>query len=302
MKKIFAHYRESRYLPLLDWLAVIAGIVLFMLLVAPNLLGSSAYFDEGYSSYLAKFDPLTIATYTAMDVHPPLYYSLLHFWQGIVGVNIASLRMLSVILAGIAMLFGWLIVRRYFGRSAGFMALLLMALSPLFIRYGTALRMYSLALAIAFAGTYVLLRAVGSKDRKWWIIYAILVAAGMWTNYFMALVWVTHLLWLTYEYGRKSAVMKSWFRAFIISLVLYLPWLPMLLFRYGEIQVSGFWIKPLSLNTLTSTVTQSVLFKSATETVTWAMAALIVLVTVLAITGRMVYTWLIAMMGCNGRL
>lgn len=289
MKNLFARHRESRYLPLLDWAALLGGVVLFTALSLPSLLTASAYFDEGYSAFLAQFNPLTIAAYTALDVHPPLYYTALHFWQDIVGLDVAKLRMLSVMFAWVAIFFGWLIARRWFGRPATWVAPLLMALSPLFIRYGGVMRMYTLALAIAFAGTYVLLRAVSSKGRKWWALYAVLVTAGMWTNYFMALVWVTHLIWLQYIYRKNDNVIKSWRWSFIWSLVLYLAWLPMLLFRYGEIQVSGFWIKPLSLETLVSTVTQSIVFQNANDTKAWLAIGVIVFVVAIVLAGRQVY-------------
>ena len=290
MKLPFVRHHESNLVKLLDVAAIVFGIGLFIALTLPNVLNSSAYFDEGYSAYLAKFDPLTIAGYTALDVHPPLYYSLLHIWQGIVGSSVAQLRLLSLLLGCVAIYFGYLIARRWFGRQASWLAPTLMALSPLFLRYGTSMRMYTLALAIAFAATYVLLRAVENKSKKWWTAYGILVAAGMWTNYFIALVWTTHLLWLLYEYRAHEKIMKSWRRAFLLSLVLYLPWLPMLLFRYGEIQVSGFWIKPLSLDTLVSSITQSLVFRSASDTKAWLAVGVIVLIIALAFAGHKVYT------------
>src|ERR1700740_475530 len=92
---------EIPYLPLFDWVAVVLGVVLFTVAVIPNLITASAYFDEGYSASLAKFDVFTMAGYTALDVHPPLYYAVLHFWQGIVGDDVAQLRLLSVF-------FGWI--------------------------------------------------------------------------------------------------------------------------------------------------------------------------------------------------
>lgn len=63
----------------------------------------------------------------------------------------------------------------------------------------------------------------------------------------------------------------------------------MLLFRYGEIQLSGFWIKPLSLETLVSTITQSIVFQSAAETKTWVAIGVIVFVVAIVLTGRQVY-------------
>lgn len=283
MKLPFIRLREFSYLPLWDWAAVIISIVLFTLATLPNLTQASAYFDEGYSAFLAKQDVLAMAAYTAQDVHPPLYYALLHVWQGIVGDGLSELRLLSVIFGWVAILFGFLIVRRYFNHQAAWLAALLLSLSPLFIRYGSTMRMYTLALAIALAGTYVLLRAVTSKSKRPWIIYAVLVAAGMWTNYFMALVWVSHLAWLLYEFRRSHPVVRRWTYALAGAIMLYLPWLPWLIYRYGEIQLDGFWIEPLSIDTLASTVTQGLVFRSAANTQSWLAVGVILLIVSLVI-------------------
>lgn len=283
-------YKSKKPLPaFFDWLILGAALTLLTVLMLPNLIGASAYFDEGYSAFLAKHDVITMAFYTALDVHPPLYYGALHVWQYFSGDSVTGLRFLSVIFAWIAVTFGFLIVRRWFGRQAAWIAVVLMALSALLIRYGATMRMYTMALAIAFSATYVLLRALESKDKKWWIIYAVLVAAGMWTNYFMALVWATHFLWLAYEKRNDKAVMRRWLSAITGAFVLYLPWLPLLIFRYGEIQVNGFWIKPISMETVASTVSQSLVFRSANDTTSWLVIAIVAFVVALSIAGRAVY-------------
>lgn len=88
--------------------------------------------------------------------------------------------------------------------------------APLMLRYGYEIRMYSLIPFLSVLGTYLLLRAMredgmrpdrrrsgrGSTalrriaDRRWWIAYAIVVALGMYSQYMMAFVWMTHVLWL----------------------------------------------------------------------------------------------------------
>lgn len=290
IKLPFFHKRpEFPYLPLFDWVAVVLSVILFTLAVMPNLIGSSAYFDEGYSAYLARFDIFTMAGYTALDVHPPLYYAALHVWQGLVGTDVAQLRLLSVFFGWAAILFGFLIIRRWFNHRAAWLAALLMALSPLFIRYGSTMRMYTMALAIALAGTYVLLLAVSRKSKWLWALYAVLMALGMWTNYFVALVWITHLIWLLYEHRKNRGIMRRWRFAFIGAIVLYLPWLPWLLFRYGEIQANGFWIKPISLDTLTSTITQSTVFRTSADTTSWLAIGLVTLIVSLVLVAPKVY-------------
>lgn len=282
---MFARRRESPWLQLMDWVIVAIAIGIFTYMALPNLIHSSAYFDEGYSAYLAKQDLWTMATYTALDVHPPLYYGALHYWQLLFGDDVATLRLLSIVFGWFAIVFGFLLVRRGFGYKAAWFATLLMALSPLFIRYGSSMRMYTLALAIGLAATYILTIAVTGKKRWPWIVYAVLVAAGMWTNYFTALVWLSHLAWILYEYRRERNIVRSWCLAVAGAVILYLPWLPALVYRAGEVQVSGFWIKPLSVDTLVSTVTMSTLFRNASSTTGWLAVIAIALVVTAAVLG-----------------
>ena len=289
MKNPFARRHEFQWLPLINWAVILVAIILFTFATLPNVLQASAYFDEGYSAYLAKQDLWTMATYTALDVHPPLYYAVLHFWSQFFGSSTAELRLLSVVFGWVAIVFGFLIVRRSFGHRAAWLATLLLALSPLFIRYGASMRMYTMALAIGLAATYVLMIAVTSKKRWPWIVYAILVALGMWTNYFTALIWIAHFIWLAYEYRTKRTVVKAWLVAIGAAIVLYLPWLPALLYRAGEIQVSGFWIKPLSIDTLVSTVTTSLVFRTANNTTSWLAIGVIALVGTLLFVGWRTY-------------
>ena len=77
-------------------------------LVAPALIGAlylilclvsvqqTIWFDESYTAYLIRFDYTDIVRYTAVDVHPPLYYLLLKTWSLIFGYNdFALLRCLA---------------------------------------------------------------------------------------------------------------------------------------------------------------------------------------------------------------
>lgn len=287
--RMFARRHESPWLQLIDWIIVGIAIGLFTYLALPNLLHSSAYFDEGYSAYLAKQNIWTMASYTALDVHPPLYYAALHYWQLLFGDNVATLRLLSVVFGWFAIIFGFLIVRRGFGYRAAWFATFLMALTPLFIRYGSAMRMYTMALAIGLGATYVLMIALSSKKRWPWVIYAILVAAGMWTNYFTALVWASHMAWILYEYRHQRKIVRSWGIAIMGSAILYLPWLPAFLYRAGEVQASGFWIKPLSVDTLVSTITMSTMFRTAASTTGWLVVMVIGLVGIMVVLGWRVH-------------
>ena len=56
------------------------------------------WWDEGWSVWAARFPVADILRETGNDVHPPLYFALLHGWRQISGDSEAGLRLLSAYL------------------------------------------------------------------------------------------------------------------------------------------------------------------------------------------------------------
>src|SRR5438270_3138697 len=78
------------------WLAI------FLLAAAIRLMRLSwqpLWWDEGYSIYFATEPISRMLWLTAQDIHPPLYYLLLHLWFGIFGNSgPETARLLSVVI------------------------------------------------------------------------------------------------------------------------------------------------------------------------------------------------------------
>ena len=58
----------------------------------------SVWWDEGLASWAARQPLADISLWTANDVHPPLYFWLLHFWRLLSGDSEFGLRLLSAII------------------------------------------------------------------------------------------------------------------------------------------------------------------------------------------------------------
>jgi mannosyltransferase len=281
--------------PKTDYIFVGIALALFVGLALWNITAPSIWFDEAFSAYIIQFNLIDIARYTATDVHPPLFYWLLKGWTAVFGHTELGLRSMSVFFGLVAAVFGYLIVRRKFGRRAALVGLLILVLSPLFIRYSQEARMYTLSAAIIFSATYVMLRAIEAKSRKLWVLYGVLVSLGMWTHYFTALAWISHWVWRfvvtrkTGARGKKLAAKffdKNWIIAHIVAIGLFLPWLPAMAIQLVVVQTGGFWIRPVGVDTITGYFGALVFFLEHDQVTGWLAAALgvmAVLVTVLAI-------------------
>lgn len=139
--------REHWLLPIM----LLAAAVRFYDLTAAAIWG-----DEGSSVLLARYSLAQIWHHAAFDVHPPLYFMLLHGWIELFGDGIFAVRCLSA-LAGIAAVgLGIWLVDRLATRRAAMIAGLLLALLPTAVRYSQEVRMYSLLGLLLIAATLAL--------------------------------------------------------------------------------------------------------------------------------------------------
>ena len=280
LKKILQKIQKKpRLWPLdkFDYGILTGGLAIYVTLTLATIAKFSIWFDEAFGAFLIRFDFWQVATYTAADVHPPLYYWLLKLWGMIFGTSELGLRSMSVFFGAIAIFFGYLLVRRLFGRKAAIVSLLFMILSPMFIRYSQEMRMYTLVTAIVMAATYVLTLAMESGKRKLWVTYGILVSLGMWTHYFAALAWIAHWVWRAWIVGKEEKrkdfarkfFSKEWLIAHAIAIGLFIPWIPALMYQTLNVQINGFWIPPVTHVTLPNFLTNVLYFQDQDTVSSW---------------------------------
>ena len=221
---------EKYFIPTLILSAILAMIICFFISSM-----QSVWFDEAYSIQIAKHPLDQLINLTAIDTHPPLYYLLLKLWAGIFGWSEIALRSLSILSMGGAVIFAGLLVKKLFNARTSIITLPFIIFAPFLLRYGFEIRMYALASLICIAATYFLVCALESKSkiqtRRFYILYAVLVAIGVYTLYYTVLVWIAHLLWLLWRarQNKEKVVSSDWFKAYIGSVILFLPWLPLFL-------------------------------------------------------------------------
>jgi uncharacterized membrane protein len=204
-----------------------------------------------------------------------------------------ALRSMSVFFGAIAVVIGYLLTRRLFDRTAARLGLLFMVISPMLIRYSQEARMYTLVAAIALAATYTLVIAINSKKRLPWVIYGVLVGLGMLTHYFSAIVWIAHWIWRadtiygvskTKEFVKKF-LSKEWILAHIIALLVFLPWFPFFFMQVLTVQVFGFWIPPVTPDTMINFLSNVLFYWDTGEIQGWfalGFMAITILIGILA--------------------
>lgn len=125
------------------------------------------WFDESFSIYYVQKGLSYIwGQDWRLEPTPPLYYSLLHLWSKLFGLEEWVLRSLSLILSSLAGGVIFLATREIAGLRAGVIAGLLWGVMPLAIEYGVELRAYALEFLIIALMMLVLFRLVKGIDQQ----------------------------------------------------------------------------------------------------------------------------------------
>ncbi len=297
LKKIFCSKRHICGLQILDWPLIAVVLTIFVIITLWTITKSSIWFDEAFGAYMIRFNFAEIARFTASDVHPPLFYWILKIWSMFFGNTELALRSMSTLFGGIAIVFGYLLANRLFGKKAARISLIFMVLSPMLVRYSQEARMYTLVASITLAATYVLTFAINTKKKLTWVIYGVLVALGMWTHYFSAIVWVAHWIWRADVIRRiaskrtffKLFFSKQWILAHVIAILIYIPWMPFFFSQTFSVTVLGFWIPAVNSSTPLSFLTEFIYYKEPLETAGWQALGLWVAVILLGVLAFKVY-------------
>jgi mannosyltransferase len=208
----------------------------------------SLWSDEGNSAALATRSLLQIARDASHDIHPPLYYWLLHLWTGVVGTSEIGLRSLSALLGVLLVLVIAHLGRSIHSKAVGLVAAFFAAISPFQVYYSQEARMYIL-LALEAATAVLLfwwliareeqvLPPPGTPPNKApaWItlqgLALVLVwTAGVYTQYafpiMIALLTVLYVAWVVATRSRGPVVERllRWGLLLVLTFVAYLPWL-----------------------------------------------------------------------------
>lgn len=122
------------------WLRVSLAIAFALRVYLLN--AQSLWNDEGTSIALASRSLEAIIVGAAKDIHPPLYYFLLHLWMPLAGQSEFAVRFLSVIAGTLIVALTFAIARMFFDEEAAIIAAFFSAFSPFQIYYSQETRMY----------------------------------------------------------------------------------------------------------------------------------------------------------------
>jgi mannosyltransferase len=142
------------------------GVALFCIVLIGAFLRfyhlgtQSLWYDEAFSVWISKLSVPQLVQATAVDVHPPFYYLLLHYCMMFFGTSESTVRLLSALFGILAIPMIYMVGRQLFNREAGLMAALILTFSSFNIAYSQETRMYSLMALLALLSMYYFIRSL----------------------------------------------------------------------------------------------------------------------------------------------
>ncbi|NPA90198.1 MAG: hypothetical protein GXO55_01915 [Chloroflexi bacterium] len=162
-----------------------------------------------------------------------LYYLLMRPWILFFGHVDYALRYSSLLVGLLAIPLTYQVMRAWLGKGPAWLTALLMAVSPYAIWYSQELRMYMCILCLALLATWCWQQALWKGRRGYWIPYVLLLSAGIYMHFLLALLIPTHILLSLLMPEKVRRQWLWWGMAYSFFILPYIPlawWQKKLLF------------------------------------------------------------------------
>lgn len=212
------------------------------------LLGAqSLWYDEGVTWMLSQMMLPDLINWTAADIQPPFYYLLIWLTEIVIDDSEWALRFPSAFFGVATVPVIYVLARRLFPaprlKVMPLIATLLFTLSPAMVYYSQEARMYTLLIFEATLAGYLLFKLLYPGQvypllrHPYVYLYIITTATALYTHYFAIVLLLTHMLYALFVLWRRHfprVEVQPLLFSFGGSLLLFAPWLPILLARLGD--------------------------------------------------------------------
>lgn len=176
--------------------------------------------------------------------HAPLYFLLLRFWVQLFGSSVAVTRSLSIIFSLLALpCMYWLCWELFESPLVGWVALMLLTVSPFYVAYAQEARPYSLWTITILTSSVALLRAIRLNSNISWVFYSVTLILGLYTSLLSFLVAIGQSIYVIgIEKFRLTRTAKKYLIAFSFGIIAFAPWLLVIFHNWHTLQDNTIWM------------------------------------------------------------
>ena len=272
-----------------NWIGLVFFVAAFICLLWSVILSFSIdiWYDELFTMEFAKRPVGEMLGLAARDVHPPLYYIIVHVFLtafngiGLLGDGAGQIapevlaKLVSVFPFVIIMVYAGTVVRKRFGLlAAGIFSFAIVSM-PQMPEYTTEIRMYSWALLFVtgmMIHGFLLFESFRAGNQKGWDIgnglaLWLYASASAYTHYYAALaagiifgmLFVVMLVFFVKAMksaGKESVSFKAFGMLIIcmnLTAIAYVPWLSVFLSQASAVK-ANYWIQPVGIRSIGSAI------------------------------------------------
>jgi hypothetical protein len=200
-------------------------------------LRSGLWRDEALALFISRVPTvdMILETLRLRESHPPLFYLMLHGWEGLFGVSDAAALALPLLLGVLLVPALFLVGRKVFSPRAALLAAVFAAVTPLLAEHSALVRPYSLLPLLGLLTTYALWRALLGAGMLAWSAYVILAILLVYAhNSGWIVVGALGLLggrWLLCANTAPRSGWLAWTVAEAAIVMAYIPWAPSFVYQ-----------------------------------------------------------------------
>lgn len=228
---------------LLLWLIPVGLIILNFVLKIMYLGRQDIAMDEPFTIYYAQAGFSSLFEMLKTENNPPLFFLLIHLWIRIFGISAFSVRFLPFLFSTLTAPLIYLTGKRFFSLRSGIFASLVFTFSNYQLGFSHEARVYSLFALLTCISMYFFLSLIQNPGKRssiyLLIITNILIIYSHFFGFFV--IGVQMLSCLIFPDLKKA--LKGCLKAQIITLILYLPYFPVLFSRFHA-SSGGTWVPP----------------------------------------------------------
>jgi mannosyltransferase len=229
----------NKYLFLIPYLFVVVNFFLKEnCLEFQNIAG-----DETFSIYYAQLNPSEIIHFLSQGNNPPFFELILHYWIKFFGISDYSVRVIPLIFSSLSVFFLYEIAYKFLNLKTAILAATLFTFSNFEMYFAHEVRVYALFLFLTLVSFYSFLNLIQDfKSKKYIVIFVLANSILLYSHYFGFFVLFVQFISIFLLTEKNFKKKLNYMILLIIPLVLFIPFLKVLISNYITTSSNGSWV------------------------------------------------------------
>ncbi|MCK9202897.1 MAG: glycosyltransferase family 39 protein [Bacteroidales bacterium] len=207
--------------------------------------------DEPFTIYFAQATGHDLFEMLKTENNPPLFFILLHFWIKLFGISAFSVRFFPCIFSIATAVVLYFLGGNFFSFRVGVIASLLFTFSNYHMLFAHEARVYSLFALLTVISMYLFCLCLQKeKHGKYLFCLSVINALLLYSHFFGAFVILIQLITILVPGIFRKQLLKHIPGSIAVTILLYSPYIPVLMHRFIATTGTGTWVEPPVLSDL----------------------------------------------------